>query len=186
MADVLLRKYGAATTVDFELYETDGVDFKVDAVSATGDVTLNRDEAGAETLDDDQFTDRGSGYSLELSAAEMTAKRIIIYIADQGTKTWLDKCIIVETYGNASAQHPFDLGSSFTSLLQAATGFTEGGTWTLQKQLKVISAFMVGKKQLKSGETDVYEFLDPEDGSTSILEMTVSSSSPYFTFSVQI
>ena len=109
MQSVILRKYGEEATVDFSLFETDGVDFKTDAVSATGDITLNRDEAGAETLDADAFVDEGTGYSLVLSAAEMTAKRIHVHIVDQGTKAWLDTGFVVETYGNASAMHIFDL-----------------------------------------------------------------------------
>jgi hypothetical protein len=89
----------------------------VDAASAAGDITLNRGEAGVETLDADAFTDLGSGYSLVLSIAEMTAARIIVYIIDQTSpKAWLDKVLIVETYGNASAQHPFDLASATVNL----------------------------------------------------------------------
>jgi len=113
MTQVILRKYGVEATIDFALYKADGTALKMDAVSASGDITLNRDEAGAETLDADAFTDRGSGYSLVLSAAEMTAARIIVYIVDQTSpQAWLDKILIVETYGNASAQHAFDLDTA--------------------------------------------------------------------------
>lgn len=113
MGSIYLRKYGVAATVDFCLYELDGTDLKVDAVSASGDITLNRGEAGVETLDADAFADLGSGYSLALSIAEMTTDRIIVYIIDQtNPKAWLDKVLIIETYGNASAQHPFDLATT--------------------------------------------------------------------------
>jgi len=120
MASHYLRKYGVAATVDFELYETDGTDLKTDAAAASGDVTLNRDEAGVETLDANTFSDLGSGYSLVLSIAEMTAARIIVYVIDQGTKAWLDKVLIVETYGHASAMHPFDLSSATVALSSAS------------------------------------------------------------------
>lgn len=112
MASHYLRKYGVAATLDFELYKADGTGLKTDAVSATGDVTLNRDEGNQETLDADAFADEGMSYSLALSEAEMTAARIIVHVVDQTSpQAWLDKVLIVETYGNASAMHPFDLSA---------------------------------------------------------------------------
>ena len=42
----------------------------------------------------------------------------------------------------------------------------------------LIKAWCTGKWQLKTGETDVYEVLD-EDGSTPVMEVTVSQSTPY-------
>jgi hypothetical protein len=50
----------------------------------------------------------------------MTAARIIVYVIDQGTKAWLDKVLIVETYGHASAMHPFDLSSATVALSSAS------------------------------------------------------------------
>jgi hypothetical protein len=124
---VYLRKYGAATTVDFALYKLDGTGLKTDAASATGDITLYRDEAGVETLDADAFVDEGAIYSLAISQAEMTASRIIIAIVDQSSpQVWLDKTLIVETYGHASAQHPFDLGTD-----KIGTIVNTGGTATI-------------------------------------------------------
>lgn len=108
----LLRKYGAATTINFELFEVDGVDLRVDAVAATGDTTIMKDE-GAEANTTNNFADEGQGYSLALTATEMTAARIVIYVVDQtATKVWLDRTIVIETYGNASAQHAFDLDTA--------------------------------------------------------------------------
>lgn len=105
MAD--LRKYGEATTINFSLVETDGVDLKIDAVHASGDTKIMKDE-GAEANTASGFVDEGQGYSLALSATEMEAARITINIIDQGTKAWLDpKAITIETYGHASAQHPY-------------------------------------------------------------------------------
>ncbi len=47
MQGPFLRKYGVQFTVDFDLWEVDGVDFRVDAVYAAGDVKIMKDE-GAE------------------------------------------------------------------------------------------------------------------------------------------
>ena len=115
MAAVHLRKYGVATTIDFELFETDGVDFKVDAAHVSGDTKLMKNE-GAEANTTNGFVDKGQGYSLALTATEMEFARGVLYVADQGDKVWLDRAIVLETYGDASAQHPFDLGTAKVAL----------------------------------------------------------------------
>ncbi|MBN1814721.1 MAG: hypothetical protein JXA14_22970 [Anaerolineae bacterium] len=114
MQGPFLRKYGVATTINFTLFETDGVDLKVDAVHASGDTKIMKNEA-AEANTTNGFTDEGQGYSLALSATEMEAARIVVYIVDQGTKVWLDTSVAIETYGHASAQHAFDLGTASTA-----------------------------------------------------------------------
>lgn len=117
MATTYLRKYGAATTVDFELYLADGTALQAAASHASGDLSIMKDE-GNEGTPTNGFTDEGHGYSLALTATEMQAARIVIYVVDQTSpQAWLDKVLIIETYGNASAMHPFDLGTAlvFTS-----------------------------------------------------------------------
>lgn len=112
MGEVHLRKYGAGATVDFDLFEVDGVDFRVDAVHASGDTVIMKDE-GAEANTTNGFVDEGSTYSIALSAAEMQAARVKIIVIDQtATKAWLDRSITIETYGHASAQHAFDLDTA--------------------------------------------------------------------------
>ncbi len=109
MQGLHLRKYGAAATINFDLFEVDGVDFRVDAVHAAGDTVIMKDE-GAEASTTNSFTDEGKGYSLVLTATEMQAARIVVYVVDlTATKVWLDRKIIIETYGNVSAEHEFDL-----------------------------------------------------------------------------
>lgn len=100
------RKYNTATTVDFCLWATDGTELKTDAVAADGDVMIMKDEAAeANIAAATEFTDEGQCYSLALTSTETTAARVTVLIVDQGTKAWLDKCLIIETYGHASAQH---------------------------------------------------------------------------------
>ena len=89
MPQMFLRKYGEATTVDFALFEADGVDLRTDAVHAAGDSKIMKDE-GAETNTTNGFVDEGQGYSLALTATEMQAARIVIYIVDQtATNVWM-------------------------------------------------------------------------------------------------
>lgn len=112
MTQVFLRKYGEAATLPITLYEVDGVDMRVDAVYASGDVKITKDE-GAETNTTNSFTDEGSKYSIVLTATEMEAARISGIVIDQtATKVWLDTDFVIETYGHASAQHAFDLDTA--------------------------------------------------------------------------
>ncbi len=126
---VHLRKYGVATSIDFSLFEIDGVDLRVDAVYAAGDVKIMKDE-GAEANVASGFVDEGSTYSQPLAEAEMQAARIVLVLIDQtAPKAWLDDTIIIETYGNASAMHAFDLdnatGTGLTAIPWNAAWDTE-------------------------------------------------------------
>lgn len=112
MNGVYLRKYGVAATIDFQLYTPDGVDFKSDAAHAAGDTKIMKDEA-AEGNTTNGFTDEGQGYSIVLTATEMQAARVVVYVVDQTSpKAWLDMALTIDTYGNASAQHEFDLDTA--------------------------------------------------------------------------
>jgi len=133
-----LRRYGVATTINFDLFEVDGVDFRVDAVHASGDTKIMKDE-GAEANTTNGFTDEGQGYSLALTATEMQAARIVIYVVDQtATKVWLDRTIIIETYANASAEHPF-IGEGVWD--RALTGATHNIATSAGRRLRGIQEF---------------------------------------------
>jgi len=112
---MLLGKYNQEKTVRFRLFQVDGVDFESAATFAAGDVKIMKDE-GVEANTTNLPTDEGQGYSLVLTATEMSAARIEIYIVDQtATKVWLDTGLSIETYGNASAEHAFDLDTASTA-----------------------------------------------------------------------
>lgn len=161
-----LRKYGVATTLNFELYQLDGSALKSDAVSATHDIKIMKDEGAEADTTADAFVDEGQGYSLALSATEMEAARIVIYIVDQTSpQAWLDKVLIVETYGNASAQHAFDLDTatvdvSAASVTSILSGIIEG-TLTLQQAIMLCTAAAAGK--LSGGGTSTLTFRDTTD-----------------------
>lgn len=106
MALKVLRKHGVSTTIPFVLFTDDGEDFETGAVHASGDTTIMKDE-GAEVNTTNGFTDEGTGYAIVLTATEMEAARIVIYISDQTTPNiWLDDYIVIETYSNVVAQFP--------------------------------------------------------------------------------
>jgi hypothetical protein len=81
-------------------------------------------DGGASTLCDNTATDEGSTYSIVLTATEMSAARLVLKIVDAAAKVLLDKVIIIETYGNASGQHAFDLDTAD----QVAASVTAGVT----------------------------------------------------------
>jgi hypothetical protein len=109
-----LRKYGVATTILFPLIDRGAQDFESTPVTfAAGDVKISKDEgafANIGTLP----THEGNGmYSVPLTATEAQAARIMITVIDQtATKEWEDQAEIIETYGNASGQHAFDLDAA--------------------------------------------------------------------------
>ncbi|MHA2064184.1 MAG: hypothetical protein ACXABY_07365 [Candidatus Thorarchaeota archaeon] len=102
-----LRKYGVQTTIDFELYEVDGVNLRTDWVPVAADCEVMKDE-GASTQCTNTATDEGETYSIVLTATEMQAARLVLKVVDAVTKVFLDKIIIIETYGDASAMHAMD------------------------------------------------------------------------------
>jgi len=110
-----LRKYGESATILFTLFQPGGDDFEPAAPFAAGDVVIMKDE-GAEVNTTNLPTDEGTGYSIVLTATEMQAARVKLYLVDQtGPKAWIDLSVAIETYGNASAQHAFDLDSAVAS-----------------------------------------------------------------------
>lgn len=101
-----IRQYGEATTINFALYEPNGVDFANVNFSA-GDILITKDDLGGGNTSNLAF-DNGNGsiYRLGLTATEMEAARIVITLIDQtATKAWLDTQIIIETEGDIAAQH---------------------------------------------------------------------------------
>lgn len=130
MSGKRLRKYGVEATIDFEVYEVDGVDLRVDWVPAQADCEIMKD-GGASTLCDNTATDEGSTYSIVLTATEMQFARGVLKIVDAATKVLLDTVVHIETYGNASALHAFDLDDADGSTLTETGGdgdhLTESG-----------------------------------------------------------
>lgn len=137
-----LRKYGVQTTVDFDLFEVDGVDFHITAVHSTGDTKVMKDEAD-ENDTANAFVDEGQSYSIVLTAAEMQAARVKILIVDlTATKAWLDTSLTIETYGNSSAEHEFDLDSATVDVGKI------GGDATVLANLKAVySGILTGQTQ---------------------------------------
>ena len=109
----VLRKYGVATTILFPLIDAGAQDFEATPVTfVAADTQISKNEgAFANTFNAPVHEGKGF-YSLTLTDPEMQAARIVITIIDSATKAWEDQAVIIDTYGNASAQHAFDLDSA--------------------------------------------------------------------------
>ena len=108
MSEIIFRKYGVATFIRFPLVTAGGTDYLIGAVDGGTDCFLDLDNSGPYNTAND-FQESGNGiYYLRLAADEMAYASIVVTIIDQSeTKAYEDQAIIIETYGDASAQHNF-------------------------------------------------------------------------------
>ena len=111
--DHFVRAYNTEATVPFCLWETDGTDLKTDAVLTDGEVKVSQNEAAEANCTNNSgmssnicVKDTGSCYALVLDAGETDTARVTVNLIDTAAKTFLDKCIVIDTFGNASAQFP--------------------------------------------------------------------------------
>lgn len=131
MADRRLAKYGVEYVLNFELYEVDGINLRIDAADGGSDCTLRKDQ-GVDATAINDFVDEGLSYSIIITATEMQAKEITVHVIDSATKVYLDKVMVIETYGNASALHGMDFDDAvrggMTALPNAAADAAGGLT----------------------------------------------------------
>ena len=110
-----LRKYGVGTTFYFPLITYGSTDFDENRdPSGTSSARISKNGKpfqDAENLIG--YVDEGI-YEIDLTATEMEAAVIMIVIKDDinSPKLWEDQAININTYGNASAEHAFDLDST--------------------------------------------------------------------------
>lgn len=127
MQGVHLRKYGVQATIDFEVYEVDGVNLRTNWSPAQADCEIMKD-GGTSTQCDNTATDEGSTYSIVLTATEMQAARLILKVVDAAAKVFLDKVVVIETYGNAAAQHAMDFDNTVPTTAQIKTEIEQAGS----------------------------------------------------------
>ena len=113
----ILRKYGVQTDIYFPLIKAGSNDFALSAdyTPAAGDTKISKDGgAAANTTNNPTAVAMGNGamWKLTLTATEMQAAKIMIVVSDAATKAVEDQMLLVTTYGNASAEHAFDLDTA--------------------------------------------------------------------------
>ncbi len=154
------REYGVETRIPFTLYEADGINLRTDAVYVLGDVKISKDEGSPQDTDNGFVAVNGK-YYITLTATEMQAARISLTIIDQdSTKLWLDIGKDIETYGNASAQHAFNLNS--------ATVVTSGGTIDTNNDMRGTDSALTDKAGFALSDAGIDSILDEPIGDGTI------------------
>ena len=87
--------------------------------------------------------------------------------------------VLEEWWQGAVDLSPVESRTAIVDAIMARTGFTVGGTWTVEKLLGLLAARMWGTARDKSGAPGTYEILDADDGDTVVAEQTLSATSPY-------
>lgn len=125
MAD-FLRKYGEQTSIEFPLFAPGGEEPESGLSLSTSDVTICAGSGTSFASVTNAPTEIGSTgwYRLTLTASEMQADRIAVNIQDADGAAFEWCAFAIETYGNGSAQHAFDLDSSTVTLGDGAHGGT--------------------------------------------------------------
>ena len=118
---MFLSKYGTARHIYIPVIKRAVVDFAVsgDWTPQAGDVKISKDggaAANVTNLPSAIAMGNGAIWDFSLTATEMQAAQIVVTVADSATKAVEDQSFIIETYGNASGQHAFDLGTATVTL----------------------------------------------------------------------
>jgi hypothetical protein len=116
-----LSKYGVARHVYIPIVKRAVVDFALSAdwTPAAGDVKISKDGGAAANVTNLPAAiamGNTAMWDFSLTATEMQAAQIMVTVADSATKAVEDQMFVIETYGNASGQHAFDLGTATQSV----------------------------------------------------------------------
>lgn len=112
-----LSKYNTARHIFIPLIKAGSNNHAVSAdwTPAAGDVKISKDggaAANVTNLPTAIAMGNSTIWDFSLTATEMSAAQVNVTVADSATKAVEDDGFIIETYGNASAQHVFDLSQA--------------------------------------------------------------------------
>lgn len=114
-----LSKYGVARHIYIAIPKAGSASHAVGAdwTPAAGDVRISKDggaTANVTNLPTAIAMGNSAIWDFSLTLTEMSAAQIMVTIADSATKAVDDTGFIIETFGNASALFPFDLGTALS------------------------------------------------------------------------
>lgn len=117
---MFLSKYAVARHIYIPIPKAGSASHAVGAdwTPAAGDVKICIDGAAAANVTNLPTAiamGNSAVWDFSLTLGEITGKQIIVTVADSATKAVDDTGFEIETYGNASAQHAFDLGTASTA-----------------------------------------------------------------------
>jgi hypothetical protein len=128
-------KYGVARHIYIPVIKRAVVDFAVGAdwTPAAGDVRISKDggaSANVTNLPTAITMNRTAYWDFLLTATELQAAQVVVTVCCAATKPVEDQAFILETYGNASAQHAVDFAdivrAGLTALPNAAAAANGG------------------------------------------------------------
>lgn len=129
---IFQRKYNTATVDATAIYipiiKRGVVDFAVSAdwTPAAGDVKISKDgdaAANIGTLPTAVTMGNTAMWKFVFTGTELSAKQIVVMVADSATKAIEDQGFIIETFGDASAMWPIDLsGGSAGAPITSGSG----------------------------------------------------------------
>lgn len=135
MSASYLRKYATGTGADIYINvpKAGSANHAVSAdwTPAAGDVKVSIDggtAANIATLPTAIAMGNSAIWKFVFSNAELTGKIISVTVSDSATKAVDDTGFSIETYGNASALHPFDLGTASTAQTGDGYAIVNSGT----------------------------------------------------------
>lgn len=110
MAD--FYRYGVQDVVLFTLVKRSGTDYATsgDYVPVVSDIRVAKDTASESYAANVCATTSGTTWALTLTAAELSAKKVVVTLIDAATpnKAVEDQAILIHTFGSPLAQMPFD------------------------------------------------------------------------------
>lgn len=168
------RKYGTGTGADIwiPIIKAGEVNFAVsgDWTPATGDVKITKDggtAANIGTLPVALTMGNTALWKFVFADAELQAAEIVVTISDSSTKAVEDQSIIIDTYGNASAQHAVNrddiVRSGLTALPNAAADaagglpISDAGGQNVDAAITSIAAIEVDTSTTLQGELDAIQ-----------------------------
>lgn len=182
----ILRKYGVQTDFYFPLVKVEAQDFALssDYTYAAGDIKIIKDGGSPAnpTNNPSAITSGNTAiWQLTLTATEMQAALIQITVSDSATKVIEDQAVLIATYGNASAQHAFDLDTAAATVPTASeiadavldealtepAGIFAWGSATLRTVVAWLGALSRNKMLQTATETTLRNDADDADIATS-------------------
>lgn len=120
-------KYASATTLYFPLITFGSVSFTSTASLTTADSKISKNGAAFATTSNAVVSVGSFGYSLTLTTGDTTCLRAMIVMHHTAASpTFEDTMILIDTYGNASAQYAFDLSVANQTVVASAGTVTIG------------------------------------------------------------
>lgn len=130
---MFLSKYGVARHIYIPVVKRAVVDFAVSAdwTPAAGDVKISKDGGAAANVTNLPVSitmGNTAIWDFSLTAAEMQAAQVVVTVSDSATKAVEDQSFIIETYGNASAEHLIDFSDTVRAGLTALPNANAGAS----------------------------------------------------------